>query len=548
MNKNGSVVYSAPAATELISASMVSYLPAGAGAVATTVQAKLRESVSVFDFIPTAEHASIIARTSTYNCITAITQAMQYVQDLGGGAVLFPAGTFPISSTIVALKYVSLLGVYGETLVGTDGPGGTVFKWTGGNTGNMLRVFDIRESTFSGFCLDGQSGTAVVGIFYSSTAGSSAENHFFKFSIRECFTAVKWGTTGLAGTDAAQGRFENFTIWSAVPGSWGFIINSGNVGQQCSIEMGGIQCGTAAGGGAIDILVCNLLQIRRVFGGGTHAAYFIRAAYAKDVIIEGCSSEMWGPGSAVAWRHNDAYFLYQVRPSTVGVDGDDGTDKYTITLIQNQINNPIQVTWKNRIVAIGNGWGDCRDSVTEATVGAHGFFTSSIGVGVTASVLALNEGFDYEALEPNTNEPIKGWRNSAFVSLSNFDPRRGWVTPPFNAAKFTANTGGPWTVSEENAETFAYTTLNRTMTLSFKLNSTVLTGTTTGVLKIVIPLSKVSTKGMLALCFITNGGVSTTGFINVGVGGSSLDIQKLDLSTFAAGSTTVHGQISFEIP
>ena len=53
-NRNGSVVYSAPAATEryggIINASDVVYDPAGTGAVATTVQAKLRESVSVKDF------------------------------------------------------------------------------------------------------------------------------------------------------------------------------------------------------------------------------------------------------------------------------------------------------------------------------------------------------------------------------------------------------------------------------------------------------------------------------------------------------------------
>jgi hypothetical protein len=48
MNKNGSVVYSAPAATELISASMVSYLPAGTGAVATTVQEALYPKIASF--------------------------------------------------------------------------------------------------------------------------------------------------------------------------------------------------------------------------------------------------------------------------------------------------------------------------------------------------------------------------------------------------------------------------------------------------------------------------------------------------------------------
>jgi len=55
MNKNGSTVYSAPEPTEaygggIINASQVVYDPAGLGAVTTTVQTKLRETVSVKDF------------------------------------------------------------------------------------------------------------------------------------------------------------------------------------------------------------------------------------------------------------------------------------------------------------------------------------------------------------------------------------------------------------------------------------------------------------------------------------------------------------------
>jgi hypothetical protein len=48
-NRNGSVVYSAPVDTEFMSSANVSYTPAGTGAVATTVQAKLREIVSLTD-------------------------------------------------------------------------------------------------------------------------------------------------------------------------------------------------------------------------------------------------------------------------------------------------------------------------------------------------------------------------------------------------------------------------------------------------------------------------------------------------------------------
>lgn len=51
MNKNGSTIYSAPnGSTDRLSSSQISYLPAGTGAVATTVQTKLREIVSVKDF------------------------------------------------------------------------------------------------------------------------------------------------------------------------------------------------------------------------------------------------------------------------------------------------------------------------------------------------------------------------------------------------------------------------------------------------------------------------------------------------------------------
>ena len=68
-NKNGSVVYSAPAATERVSgvvvsdidASLVGYTPAGGGAVATTLENQLKESVSL---TPTNFNAPLDGSTS----------------------------------------------------------------------------------------------------------------------------------------------------------------------------------------------------------------------------------------------------------------------------------------------------------------------------------------------------------------------------------------------------------------------------------------------------------------------------------------------------
>jgi hypothetical protein len=49
-NKNGTVVYSAPAATERLSADLVTFIQAGSGAVTRTAQAKMRDIISVLDF------------------------------------------------------------------------------------------------------------------------------------------------------------------------------------------------------------------------------------------------------------------------------------------------------------------------------------------------------------------------------------------------------------------------------------------------------------------------------------------------------------------
>jgi len=112
MNKNGSVVYSAPAATERYSeavisgvdASNVSYVPAGIGAVTTTVQAKLREIISVTDF--GADPTGLTDSTD------AINNAIAAVNAAGGGTVYFPPGLYLVGSTthVVMLSNVSLVG------------------------------------------------------------------------------------------------------------------------------------------------------------------------------------------------------------------------------------------------------------------------------------------------------------------------------------------------------------------------------------------------------------------------------------------------------
>jgi hypothetical protein len=476
---------------------------------------------------------------------------------------------------------MSLIGVSGETPnSGITADTGTVFLWYGAVNGTMVAAVNVRQTTFSGFCLDGRGAAAVTGLLYDSTDGSSAECEFTKFAIRECYIGVQWGTTGLSPAWAAQGVFRIFTIWSAVANSIGFVLNSGNVGQQCAIEHGGIQ--TQAIG--IDIIVANLIQIRRVFGGTKMAIGFIRSGFAQDVLIEGCSSENWGSRAGSTWRSDDSYFLKVVPP----VGGASSIPQFTITMIQNQINNPVLVTSPARILSVGDAWGMCEVSAPQtpwvtATVYAPGT-TVSVGVrnyycivghtsGVFATDLAagkwgilyvnamgtftsgvsslvdINNGIVDAALIPATNEPAHGWVDSAFVNRSGISPGHGWVTPPFNAGDFTASGAMTWTVAAGNVAEYAYTSLNRTMTVSFVLNATTVAGTPSFALQVRLPLGKVALKQVVSTVYISDNGVQSIGYATTNIGSPWIQISKVNFANFAAsaGATQIHGQITLPL-
>jgi hypothetical protein len=83
----------------------VGYLPAGAGAVASTVQTKLRESVSVKDFGAVGDGVKDAATgviTGTNN-FTAFQAALTYLQAAGGGSLYIPNGKYAFYNTGVAL-------------------------------------------------------------------------------------------------------------------------------------------------------------------------------------------------------------------------------------------------------------------------------------------------------------------------------------------------------------------------------------------------------------------------------------------------------------
>lgn len=157
------------------------YTPTGTGAVTRDAANKLRELVSVLDYIPETEHAAIFARTSSYDCTTAFQNAA----DLHRG-VFVPRGRYLISDTIDLIACPILAGDgFSE-----DVTVASWILWTGGNV-PMFTVANtqtqIRDLLIDG---DGLADCAIEVL-----GGNS--------SVFDCLTVkntrrdgVRFGTTG----------------------------------------------------------------------------------------------------------------------------------------------------------------------------------------------------------------------------------------------------------------------------------------------------------------------------------------------------------------
>jgi hypothetical protein len=165
-NKNGSVLYSAPQATERysdpvitgVSSAEVSFLQAGSGAVVRTAQSKMRETVSAVEFGVTGNGTS-----SDTNAIQAMFDA---VAVSGVNNIYFPPGTYLLTNSrndaqsscavvIRGLKNCRISGGKGtKFIVNASGSGATQF--------GMFRIEECEDLEFCFFEMDG-SGIVITG-------------------------------------------------------------------------------------------------------------------------------------------------------------------------------------------------------------------------------------------------------------------------------------------------------------------------------------------------------------------------------------------------
>jgi hypothetical protein len=98
-------------------AATVAYTPAGTGAVATTAQAKLRERVSVFDFMTAGEIADVQSGAMTINVSAKILTAHTAAKH-----VFYPPGTYWMGNQSTSAIMVDFYGL-GDNITMELGPG-----------------------------------------------------------------------------------------------------------------------------------------------------------------------------------------------------------------------------------------------------------------------------------------------------------------------------------------------------------------------------------------------------------------------------------------
>ena len=246
--------------------SLVGYKPAGTSAVATTVQAKLRQIVSVNDFGAVGDYNES-TNTGT-DCTTAFQNALNYINNMVvvdayslKGQLYLPEGKYLVSSTLL---------VYGHTMI--TGPGTIIYSGSGvclNLSPSGVSQVQIHINQIGLLCT---SLTATVAIYSLNNLRQTFQNLVIAGDPRTSYGDARWTTAAIQLDSSTPLNTFQINIWDCVIQriAGDSILMTGNGGQNsvsiigCSIEASdgygirGISASNGAGCGHLTVDGCTL--------------------------------------------------------------------------------------------------------------------------------------------------------------------------------------------------------------------------------------------------------------------------------------------------
>ena len=327
---------------------LVGFLQDGTGASARTVQSKLQDFVSVFDFMSAAQIADVKAGTA----LVDVTAAIQKALDSGAGLVFAPAGKYLVTATLKIPVYTKLFGVGYLSVVKPSSTG--IFT-----SGFVIMYNSSDGSTWDSAYPGGPSG-GVEDIYINANGGDTTS--------KGIFTAGKCDLVNLRFSYLAQaikttGEYDDHVfidrIFITHPQSTAYAIEVGLLGD--GLTIGRVlfdDGGSAINKNAISVSSCHSGKIVNQIQGNiyvsTSDSFEITGAHLEDgsiTINESrvtiSNSHLWNQGTkasitttATNGRHilavRDCQFLVDINANASDVyDYDIKADTNYVVFIEN---------------------------------------------------------------------------------------------------------------------------------------------------------------------------------------------------------------------
>lgn len=427
----------------------VEFTQAGANAVATTVQAKLRETFSVKDFGAVGNGIA--------DDTTAIQRAINAAAVAGGGQVHLPTGTYLVSATLqINYDYIGLVGA---------GTNATVIKRTGdyGNTITMAKAAAVGAyltacrvehlSIYSTIVptngahiyaeyadyliLDDLNITDVYfGVQIKGCASVFMSRLFMKLSINNPtsrrFIQIGNTTAAYAGVGAAL-HSSNIYITNSHCCSQ-YTIGGANAGSDYGVQITGcdglwIRDSYFGGCSAATILINNATAYPTFISGVSIVGCWLDAGQGIDILIQGTASAEFGNflicDNTFGGGTEDTYGIWLTgNPKSTKIANNQfyGGNKNTVIYVNcsgfveilgNRIckgnvagaGNGIDVVAAASTTICGNTIGLSTDTIVTGisirTGTTNTFVTSNSMVNCTTSGITIDSGADYLHVEGN---------------------------------------------------------------------------------------------------------------------------------------------------